>query len=245
MTDEKKPEDLQSKIDELEARLAEEEKIRQGVLEDPDFKVLLEAKGKGEKVKVVTGEEPKETSPEKKPSMKDKFGLKPDEVDVTTLDNEGLLKVITDAVEDYEIFEDAVSKTSRVVDDKFNTVLTSQQKLQQAIIAQAKETGSVQMLKQYPDFEEYATEAWKYVELKGLNLHEAYLLAKSKRQQQNNELSSEQPNTPPSRSFDFSRQRGETSLEPDQNKRRSFATGRRFRDSLGRAFDRAYGKKKL
>jgi hypothetical protein len=241
----KTPEELQLEVTELQKKLEEEAQIRASVTSDPDFQRLLKAKQEGKNFKVSLGDE-QEAKPEKK-SMKDQFGLTNDAgaTDVNDLDNKGMLNLLADAMEDFvgASIIDAVEKSGSVVDQKLSSVIDSQQKIQQAMINQSKSTGSAQMLNKYPDFEKYGQEAWKLVQTNGLQLEDAYLLAKGRSGDAN--LQTEQPDTPPTRGIDLSaRDRGgDENRDGRPTNKRASATTRKFRQSVGDAFDRMSAKR--
>jgi hypothetical protein len=237
------PEELQLQVAELQKKLEEEAQIRASVTSDPDFQKLLSAKQAGKNFKVSLEEE--EAAPPKK-SVRETFGVKDGEsVDVNELDNKGMLNLLADAMEDFVggAITEAVEKSGTIIDQKLGGVIDSQTKIKEAMINQAKTTGSAQMTNKYPDFAKYGTEAWKLVQTNGLTLEDAYLLAKSRTGDIN--LQTEQPNVPPSRGIDLSARRSGSAEDGEGNRpnKRSISTTRRFRASVGDAFDRMQKKR--
>jgi hypothetical protein len=233
-------EKLQKTVEELTAQLQAEQKIKQDVLSDPDMRKVLEAKQKGEQLSIQVGQQP--TNQE--PSLKDKLGIVGEEKtaeDINSLDNAGILNLVIDAIEEYvpSRIGDALSDIDTQVDAKLTGVVKTQEEIKNAIVTQAKNTSSMQMGSKYPDFMDYANDAWKLVQTKGLSLEDAYLLTKSKYVAENPgaDINTERPQIPSSREIG-PRDRGENSAN-EQLPSRTRTTGRDFRNSISKAFDRS------
>lgn len=235
------PEQVTAKLSGLEKQLAEEKRLREQILNDPDMRAVLEAKKSGKPIKFAS----EEAAPviEKK-SLRDEFGLKPEAAnrdDFNKMSNAELLEILSDSVETYvgSAIEEAVAKSSNVLGNQFKTLQDNQNKLAQALIEQAKRTGADMMSKQYQDFNTYQEDAMKLVETHGLTLEDAYILAKSKKAASVppvNEITSERPSIPASRR-PFAR-----TSEDEQRGERVISTSRRFKDLVSSAAENALNR---
>jgi len=238
------PEELQAQVEKLQAQLQEEQKIRSDVLADPDFASLLKAKQSNKSVKIVSEDE-LEKAPEKK-SLKDAFGLNPQKQTATSVEdldrlpNSKLMDILADSIEDYvsSALSGTLDSATKVLDKRFAVIEDTQNKIKNAIIEQAKTTSSATMASRYPDFNQYAEEAFKVSQTTALNLEDAYLLVKAKKRglaPEVSEVETERPATVPTRM----RNRQPAENNPTETPERPASNHRGFRMALSSAFDRA------
>lgn len=239
-----------SELDQLKQQLEEERKIRESVMQDPDFVNLLKAKQEGKKVKLGFGDDEEPEQKPQKVSMKDKFGLneaKPKTLDdIDRLSNSKLLDILSDTVEEYVqmAIEETVTTAEKNLGARFESLESTQEKIKNAIIQQAQQTGAAALSNKYSDFNQYAEAAFKYAQTSNLPLEDAYLLVKAK--QRGNmppadETETERPLIAPTRMRDLptSHRASSKDGEPDG---RPTTNLRGFRNALSNAFDRASRK---
>ncbi len=242
------PQSDQSELTQVKQQLEEERKIRESVMQDPDFVALLKAKQEGKKVKLgFADDEVVEDKP--KPSMKDKFGLneaKPKTLDdLDRLSNSKLLDILSDTVEEYvqTTIESTVKNAEKALGKRFEVLESTQDKIKNAIIQQAQQTGAAALGSKYPDFSQYANDAFKCAQISNLSLEDAYLLVKAKQRGNTppaDETETERPLIAPTRMRDVPSRHH--SSDTDEIAERSPTTRRGFRDALSNAFDRASRK---
>jgi len=220
------------------------------VLSDPDFAALLRAKQEGKPVKIGTvDDEPKE--PVKKKSMKDMFGISDSRAatpeDLDHLPNSKLMDILADSIEDYvsTALKTTVTEASKNIDARFKEFESTQEKIKAAIIDQARNTGAQVMSTKYPDFNNYAQEAFKTAQTSNLSLEDAYLLIKAKKRGLAPDISEteyERPTAVPTRMRDIASRRSAEGDERDAGHQAPPSNYRNFRLALSSAFDKASRK---
>lgn len=234
-------EQLQQQLAESQEKLQEAERLRGTILQDPDIRAVLEAKAAKKPVKVTSSDD--EPAPAKK-SLREVFGKKPEvdreNVDYDQLTQSQFLDIISESIETYveDRLKSTVDTSFKIVGQKFDEVLSAQEKLNRAVQQQALSSGAAELTTKYPDFGAYDLKAVQEVMKRtGLGMEDAYLLLKAKNASANPTTDLERPTDMPLRenrsATPFNRRKA---AETDN---RSETATRNFRDIVNRGVSRA------
>jgi hypothetical protein len=243
--DQKKTPEQSPRELELLEQLKQKDLLLQQLEKDENVRLAVKASMDGKKV--VFQDESKESKEKDPPSLTSKKKediFDPDKIN--NMANSDLVSLLLESVEEYvgSSQQAAIKEVSGVLDKKFTEFGTKQQRMEQFLVEQAKNTGLMHMKEKFSDFEYYKEDVIEIMNKQGLSYEDAYILAKGRKSKgapPPNSFESERPGAMPGRDpLDLSRRASDEDGQERQGPMRG-DVHRRLKDIVERKTAERFG----